>query len=155
MKFLMIGYLVFIIIAALMIAGLISWLRIKLQKRIIFLILIIIAAPVILSYLILSYFAPIPETVVPDVTGTTEMQATRRLEAAGLSTYVEKRYEGFDIVTFQRPEAGRVVKEGRAVTIILGSPKTINYFNPPATPEALLATPESIPITTEEGEKTE
>lgn len=155
MKSLMIGYLIFIIVIALVIAGLISWLRIKLQKRAIFLILIIIASPVIIGYLILSYFAPIPETVVPDLVGTTEIQAKSRLESAGLSTYVEKRYEGFDIVSFQRPEAGRVVKEGRTVTIIVGSPKTVNYLTPPASQETMTITPESMPIITKEGENTE
>ena len=152
MKLMLIGYLVFIIIVALAIVYLTSRLTIRFPGRFLFIILLIIASPVIISYVLLSYFYPLPEAKVPDVVGFSERDALQKLEALGLIVHIEKKYEGMDIVTFQRPEPGRMVKEGRIVTIIIGNPKTINYLNPP-TPEAFPAvTPESQNPTPEEGE---
>ncbi|KAF0134557.1 MAG: hypothetical protein FD145_575 [Candidatus Saganbacteria bacterium] len=91
-------------------------------------ILAIISAPVIISYIVLTHFSPLPETVVPYVIGLSEMEAFEKLESIGLICFVEKNYENEDVVSFQRPEAGRVAKEGRAVTIIIGKPKTIDYI---------------------------
>jgi len=158
MRILLIGYLIFIIIVALAIAYLISWLRIKVPKRVILIILIVIASPVIISYFLLSYFYPLSETMVPNLIGLSENEAVERLEEAGLSVHIEKKYESYDVVTYQRPEGGRLVKEGRMVSIILGNPKTINYLNPQSqeataiTPEAGAITPEATTIITEEGE---
>jgi hypothetical protein len=135
MRLMLIGYLIFIIVVALAIIYLASRLRIRFPGRFLFLILLIIASPVIISYFILSYFYPLPETAVPDVGGFSERDAVQKLESVGLTVHVEKRYEGTDAVTFQRPEPGRMVKEGRIVTLIIGQPKSINYLNPPS-PEA-------------------
>jgi hypothetical protein len=158
MRILLIGYLIFIIIAALAVAYLISWLRIKVPKRVILIILIVIASPVIISYLLLSYFYPLSETMVPNLIGLSENEAFERLEEAGLSVHIEKKYESYDAVTYQRPEGGRLVKEGRTVSIILGNPKTINYLNP-QTQEATAITPEATVLITNEstatGENTE
>ena len=143
MKLMLIGYLVFIIVVAVAIVYLISRLNIRFPGRFLFVILLIIASPVIISYALLSYFYPLPEARVPDVIGFSEKDAVQKLEDMGLAVHIEKKYEGKDIVTFQRPEPGRMVKEGRSVTIIIGNPKSINYLNPP-TPEAFpAATPES------------
>lgn len=148
----LIGYLAFIIIVALAIAYLTLSLRIRFPGRFLFIILLIIASPVIASYVLLSYFYPLPETTIPDVVGFSERDAVQKLESLGLSVHIEKKYPGEDIVTFERPEPGRMAKEGRTVTLIIGRPKSINYFNPP-TPEAYQAiTPESLSPTPEQGE---
>jgi len=130
MRTLLIGYLIFIILIALAIIYIVSRLKVKFPGRFIFIILLVIVSPVIASYLFLSYFSPLPELQVPDLNGMTEDQARQKLEESGLAIRVEKKYDNVDAVTFQRPEPGRTVKEGRSVTVIIGNPKTIDYFNP-------------------------
>jgi len=155
MKILLVGYLLFIMVVALAVAYLVSRLRVRFPARFLVLILIIIASPVIISYLLLSYFYPLPETVVPNILGLPGKDAAQKLEEVGLSVHVEKQYEGQDIVTFQRPEAGRSVKEGRAITIILGRPRTINYLNRPSQEITPAVTKEEIEVTGQESNEGE
>jgi beta-lactam-binding protein with PASTA domain len=153
MKILLVFYLLFIILVALSIAYLSSRLHFRFQARFLIIILAVIISPVIISYFLLSYLYPLPETTVPDLDGFTEEQAVKKIREAGLLPHIEKKYPGEDYVTFQRPEAGREVKEGRAVTIIIGKPRSINYIAP--SPEAAPETPAEEPENVEEGEETQ
>ncbi len=149
MRALLIGYLIFIILIALVVIYIVSRLRVKFPGRFIFIILLVIISPVIISYLSLSYFYPLPETAVPDLNGLSEAQAQQKLEEIGLTMHVEKKYDEGDLVTFQRPEPGRTVKEGRSVTVIIGNPRTIDYLNL-TTPEGQSTPPPQNPANTSE-----
>jgi beta-lactam-binding protein with PASTA domain len=140
MKILMVLYLLFIIGVALGIVYLTSKLRVRIPGGLFLIILLVIVSPVLISYFFLSYLAPLPETIVPDLYGLPEKEARQSLDEAGLQIHIEKKYEGDDEVTFQRPEPGRKVREGRAVTIIVGNPKAVNYLP--------LTSTEAVPETT-------
>jgi len=138
MRELLIYYLLFVVVVALAIAILVSRLKIRRPVRFVFFMLLLIASPVLISYLILTYFSPLPEAAVPDLIGLTQNQAQVRVESLGLKLQVENTYEESpDMVTFQRPEAGRMVKVGRPVMVILGRPNVLPLTPVPApTPEA-------------------
>lgn len=73
-----------------------------------------------IGFLAFSYFAPLPETTVPDVVGLNESEAVQRLERMSLSAKVDSRNSQSTIVTGQRPEAGKTVKVGRIIMIDIG-----------------------------------
>lgn len=138
MRELLIYYLLFVVVVALAVAALVSRLRIKRPLRFIFIMMLLIASPVILSYLMMN-FSSLPEVTVPDLIGLSESEARVRVEAEGLKLQVESAYEeNPDMVTFQRPEPGRTVKMGRPVLVILGKPQVM-----PLTPTS---TPEEVPV---------
>jgi hypothetical protein len=154
-------YLVFMVLATLGISALLLKMRVRHPLRLIFIILLLIASPVIFSYILLTYFAPLPEAVVPDLMGLSEQQAADSLNKLGLSYKVESRYENENIVTFQRPEPGRLVKRGRTVSLVIGKPVTVSPA-PVSTPEVTITPPVPAPPPPEpkpegevEGEKTE
>jgi len=154
-------YLVFMVLVTLGISALLLKMRVRYPLRLILIILLLIASPVIFSYIILTYFAPLPEAVVPDLMGLTEQEAADSLNKLGLSYKVESRYENENAVTFQRPEAGRLVKRGRTVSLVIGKPVTISPV-PTVTPEVTITPPapappppEPKPEVQEEQEKTE
>lgn len=137
MRELLIYYLLFVVVVALAIAILVSRLKIKRPVRFVFFMLLLIASPVLISYLMLTYFSPLPEAAVPDLIGLTQNEAQVRVESLGLKLQVENTYEEDpDMVTFQRPEAGRMVKVGRPVMVILGRPNVLPLTpTPTLTPE--------------------
>jgi len=149
MRILLTFYFLFIVILAISIAYLVSKIHIRHPLRIVILALILITSPVILSYIALTYWAPLPETIVPEVIGLSEPEAKIRLEQLGLHIKVENRYQEQGLVTFQRPEAGRTVKEGRLVFVIIGKPENIHITDQP--PPYSNLTPEAAP--TPEGEE--
>lgn len=135
MRELLIYYLLFVVVVALAVAALVSRLKIKRPLRFIFFMMLLIASPVILSYLVMN-FSSLPEVTVPDLIGLSESEARVRVEATGLKLQVESAYEeNPEMVTFQRPEPGRTVKMGRPVFVILGKPQVLPLI-PSATSEA-------------------
>ncbi|MBI5700855.1 PASTA domain-containing protein [Candidatus Saganbacteria bacterium] len=94
-------------------------------------ILIIILAGALLSALIFfGYFAPLPETTIPDVVGLSENEAVLRLERMGLKANIDSRNSQSNIVTGQRPEPGKTVKIGRFVSIDIGKSGVENPIPP-------------------------
>jgi serine/threonine-protein kinase len=118
-------YLGFLIVASLVISLLVLKLRLPSPKIIISLMVIFILSPLMIGYLYVAYFNSLPETRVPDVTGLPLESARQKIEAAQLkareagSVYEMKYPEGQ--VVSQRPEAGRIVKAGRVINLILSS----------------------------------
>jgi len=155
MRILLIFYFLFILILAVLIAYLVSKMQVRHPLRMIIFTLILIASPVILSYIALTYWAPLPETIVPEVIGLSEPEAKMRLEQLGLRLMVENRYQENGPVTFQRPEAGRLVKEGRTVFAIIGKPENIHVTDQPPPYTLGPLTPETITISPSREEKSE
>lgn len=139
MKTILIFYLSFVAVVTLCLAYLVYKLRVKKPLRFLFVTLLIIASPVIISYVFMTYLAPIPEGLVPEVVGLTEVEALESLKSRGLKGTIEIRYstaEG-ELVSKQRPESGRLVKSGRPVFLIIGKPKHFELLPPSqVSPEA-------------------
>jgi len=136
MHSIMIFYFIFIIVISLILLFLISKSKVKRPMRFIIFIVILITLPVIIQFFFLVYVSPLPETVVPDVVGLEQNEATLRIEKLGLSPRVEARGSQSSIVTGQRPEPGKVVKIGRPVFMNVGMPGNEN-----ATPQSVVITP--------------
>ncbi len=118
-------YLVFVIAVSLAIALLVLRLKLPSPRLIITLLIIFILSPLIVGYLYVVYFNSLPEVTVPDVTGVSFEAAQDRLAADNLvarqagSLYAPKYPEGF--VVSQRPEAGRNVKAGRIINLMINA----------------------------------
>ncbi len=120
-------YLVFIMAVSIVVSLLV--LKLKLPAPHIFIpsIIIIILLPAILGYFYVTYFTSIPEVVVPDVRGAQLEHALAELESLNLAgkhlgnVFDAQHPEGY--VVSQRPEAGRMVKVGRRVSLLTSSGK--------------------------------
>jgi len=120
-------YLLFIILASLVISLLVLRLGLPSPQLIIILVLLFIVSPLAIGYFYFSYFDSLPEIAVPDVRGMDFESARSKLEESDLnarlagSIYQTKYREG--IIASQRPEAGRRVKVGRMVNLMISSGK--------------------------------
>jgi len=120
-------YLVFVIFVTLIISLIVLRLRLPSPRLIVILMVVFILSPLIIGYFYVTYFSSIPEVVVPDVTGMMVDAAKEKLEALDLqaklagSVYEMKYPEGY--IVSQRPEAGRRVKVGRIVSLMISSGK--------------------------------
>ncbi|MCU0641026.1 MAG: PASTA domain-containing protein [Candidatus Margulisbacteria bacterium] len=120
-------YLLFVIAVSLLIGLIVLRLKLPSPRLIITLIVLFILSPLIGGYFYLVYFDSLPATVTPDVSGLPFAEAKARLEAIGLKAreagqvYESRRAEG--AVVSQRPEAGRQVKIGRVVNLMLSGGK--------------------------------
>lgn len=100
---------------------------------------LLLGLPPLINYLITSYSTSVPEVIVPNVCGLSREAAVARLEASSLkanlgeSVFNQVIPEGE--IAIQRPEAGRTVKAGRIVNLIISR-------GPPPMPESNPATPE-------------
>ena len=118
-------YLVFVILASLIVGLLVLRLKLPSPRLIITLLIIFIVSPLIVGYLYLVYFDSLPEVTVPNVTGVAFDVAKERLEADSLrareagNIFDAKYPEGF--VVSQRPEGGRNVKAGRIINLMINS----------------------------------
>lgn len=118
-------YLGFVIIISLIVGLLVLRLKLPSPRLVITLLIIFIISPLVIGYLYLVYFDSLPEVTVPDVTGVSFEVAKDRLEADNLvareagSIYEAKYPEGF--VVSQRPEAGRNVKVGRIINLMVNA----------------------------------
>lgn len=87
--------------------------------------IIIFAALLAGGYFYVAYFNPLPEVIVPDVSGALLETARQKLEESGLraraggEVYDLKNPPG--LVVSQRPEAGRSVKAGRVISLMITS----------------------------------
>jgi len=118
-------YLAFVVVVSLVIAFLVLRLKLPSPRLTITLLIIFILSPLIVGYLYVVYFNSLPEVTVPDVTGVAFETAQERLAADNLvarqagSIYEAKYPEGF--VVSQRPEAGRNVKAGRVINLMINA----------------------------------
>jgi serine/threonine-protein kinase len=118
-------YLAFVIAVSLAIAFLVLRLKLPSPRLIITVLIIFILSPLIAGYLFVVYFDSLPEVTVPDVTGVAFETARDRLSADNLvaveagNLYAPKYPEGF--VVSQRPEAGRNVKAGRKINLMINA----------------------------------
>ena len=118
-------YLIFVIAVTLIISLMVLKLKLPSPRLIVALILLFILSPLIVGYFYLSYFDSLPEVVVPDVSGMTFEAAKEKIESLGLQArpagevYDARHPEGR--VASQRPEAGRKVKAGRTVNLMVSS----------------------------------
>jgi len=145
MRWMLIFYLAFLIAVAALVGSLIFKLQVKRPLRLITIILLLVASPMIFSYLMVAYYQPLPETTVPDLAGLTETEARDTLKQYNLNLKVEQKYES-ELITLQHPEAGRTVKQGRTILVTLGKPKIEKVKTELITPEASsLITPEVAP----------
>lgn len=151
MRWMLIFYFAFLIAVAALVGTLIFKLQVKRPLRLMTIILLLVASPMIFSYLMVAYYQPLPETTVPDLTGLTETEAQATLSQYKLNLKVEQKYEG-ELITLQHPEAGRAVKQGRTILVTLGKPKLEKVKTEALTLETpSLVTPEAAPrIETEE-----
>jgi beta-lactam-binding protein with PASTA domain len=147
MKELMFYYFIFLAVACLLVALLVLRLKIKSPVRLIVLICILIITPVVIGVVISTYFNPLPETMVPNLIGKDLEEAIEIAEILDLEIKVETRAGTSEIITYQRPEEGRIVKVGRTVYVALGS-----YL---PQPETKVATFEGEPEINEESEPME
>ena len=120
-------YLIFVAVVSLVIGLLVVKLHLPAPRILVPAIIIFILSPVLAGYIYLVYFDALPETVVPDVVGLSKEGAKVKLEAVELKVrdggeVYQLNYRPGTVVT-QRPEAGRRVKVGRAVTLMVSSGK--------------------------------
>lgn len=119
------AYLVFIILVSIVVTYLVWRLNFREPIKLVAIIMAIILSPLVLGYLYIAYFSPIPETTVPHLAGMPLEEALEELESLGLKgrftgTVFDMKYPEGSVVT-QRPEAGRRVKEGRVIRLVTSS----------------------------------
>ena len=153
----LLGYVIFIFVVAFLLVLTVPKLKIKNPLRFISIIMFLVLAPIVISYFYFTSFAPIPETMVPDVVGLSEIEAIGRIEKMGLDFNVERKDDSSNVVTYQRPEPGKVVKAGRVVSIVIGKsgtempiPSSV-VVTPNATPENTATSDVQIEMITGEG----
>ena len=118
-------YLIVVIVASLIVGLLAARLKLPSPRLVVTLFIILVVSPLVAGYFYLVYFGSLPEVIVPTVTGVSLDVARERLEAVNLrvreagQVYEPKYPEG--IIIYQRPEAGRNVKIGRIVSLMVNS----------------------------------
>ena len=103
----------------------------KFIKRTLYIILGLVIFLLALNYLIMPWYVSKPETRVPNVVGLKEEQAFALLEKSDLqpvisdTTFDQKYPEG--TIILQKPEYGKVVKEGRNIYLFIsgGEPTVV------------------------------
>lgn len=114
-------YLLFIAAVSLIIAAIVLKLNIRSPLRLIILVSILIASPVALSYVISTYFSPLPETMVPDLVGKNLSEAREITNILNLQLKIDNQIGASETISFQRPEGGRIVKVGRTIFVTIGT----------------------------------
>ena len=113
-------YFVFVALVSIVIAALIYRMQVRSAGRLTALILILIVSPVLLSYFVSIYFNPLPEIMVPNLTGKSLAEAEEIISTMDLNLQIESQAWATEVITNQRPEGGRIVKAGRTVFLTLG-----------------------------------
>jgi beta-lactam-binding protein with PASTA domain len=120
-------YLLFVIAASILVSLLVLKLKFPAPKVAIPSVIAVMLLPALVGYLYVAYFASIPETIAPDLTGLPLEKAVEKLESLDLkgryagSLFNMKYPEGS--VVSQQPEGGRRVKIGRVVSLLTSSGK--------------------------------
>jgi len=123
-------YLTVIIISALVL-GLII-LKTKKPPFSLFLswILIFIILPIISSYIYTNYFTGLSEVAVPDLAGMPIEIAVDNVKILNLriksTGTVSETNQPWGCIVTQRPEAGKIVKAGRTIKVILSSKELVS-----------------------------
>ena len=118
-------YLIIVIVASLVVGLLAARLKLPAPRLVVTLFVVFVVSPLVVGYFYLVYFDSLPEVIVPTVTGVSLDVARERLAAVNLrareagQVYEPKYPEG--IIIYQRPEAGRNVKVGRIVSLMVNS----------------------------------
>jgi len=135
----LIYYLFFVIIISVIVGFVVLNMRSPSLKTILISGFLIFFLPLLAGYFYLMYLSPLPEAVVPDVTRSAYDDGVITLEKTGLKGRLGGRVFENSVaegrIVSQKPEAGRVVKKGRTVNLIVssGSRKVIvpNLLNRP------------------------
>jgi serine/threonine-protein kinase len=108
-----------------------KYLEKPLVRKILFIFLGIIILLLILDKVILPWYVSEPERAVPNVIGMKEFEAISQLEDEDFepiisdTTYDQKFPKGS--VILQKPEAGRIVKQGRRVYLFISGGEPVVY----------------------------
>ena len=105
-------------------------LRNSLFRKLLYVFLGIVLFLLILDNIIMPWYVSSPETSVPEVVGLQVSEAVNLLDQDGFEVVISDTSYGLEqpvgAVFFQKPDAGAVVKEGRAVYLFVsGGVKTI------------------------------
>ncbi|OGB88122.1 hypothetical protein A3H09_00320 [Candidatus Falkowbacteria bacterium RIFCSPLOWO2_12_FULL_45_13] len=95
------------------------------KKYLPLIIIFAVITPALLGYFYATYFSAIPEVLMPDLTGKTLEKAMIELDLLNLKgrhagNVFDLKYSEGQVVS-QRPEADRMVKAGRIVSLITSS----------------------------------
>lgn len=98
-------------------------LRNSIIRKILYALLGFVILILLLDILIMPWFVSSPETTVPQVVGLQVSEAVNILEADGFEPLISDTSYGLQVpvgaVFFQKPDAGAMVKEGRAVYLFV------------------------------------
>ncbi|MFH1387537.1 MAG: PASTA domain-containing protein [bacterium] len=122
------AYLVYVIVISLLF-GLVV-LRLKKLKLALTagLIIFVLLLPLLIGYFYMMYVNSLPEVIVPNLSGQTSQEAAEKVEELNLKVKEAGRANDQNIpegvIVSQRPEPGRMVKEGRTINVIVSAGKT-------------------------------
>jgi len=105
--------------------------RKSLLRMILYILLGLVAFILLLNYVIMPWYVSSPETKVPQVVGLQTQEAINLLQKDGFKPIISDTSYGLQIPTggvfLQKPDAGKVVKEGRTVYLFVsGGQKVIS-----------------------------
>jgi eukaryotic-like serine/threonine-protein kinase len=105
--------------------------RKSLLRKILYILLGLVAFILLLNYVIMPWYVSSPETKVPQVVGLQTQEAINLLQKDGFKPIISDTSYGLQIPTggvfLQKPDAGKVVKEGRTVYLFVsGGQKVIS-----------------------------
>jgi len=105
--------------------------RKSLLRKILYILLGLVAFILLLNYVIMPWYVSSPETKVPQVVGLQTQEAINLLQKDGFKPIISDTSYGLQILTggvfLQKPDAGKVVKEGRTVYLFVsGGQKVIS-----------------------------
>ncbi|MCW8810615.1 MAG: PASTA domain-containing protein [Ignavibacteriaceae bacterium] len=106
-------------------------LRKSLLRKILYILIGFIAFIILLNYVIMPWYVSSPETKVPEVVGLQSQEAINLLEKEGFKPLISDTSYGLQVppgaVFLQKPDAGKVVKEGRTIFLFVsGGQKVIS-----------------------------
>ena len=106
-------------------------LRLKLFRKILYILFGLIVIVILLDNLIMPWYVSSPETTVPSVINMKESDAITALEKAGFEVLISDTSFGLEYpastIFLQKPDAGKIVKEGRTIYLFVsGGEKIIN-----------------------------
>jgi serine/threonine-protein kinase len=106
-------------------------LRIKLFRKIFYILIGVILLIILLDNLLMPWYVSSPETTVPAVINMKASDAVITLEQAGFEVVISDTSFGLEYpagsIFLQKPDAGKIVKEGRTVYLFVsGGDKIVN-----------------------------
>ena len=99
-------------------------LRSKLFRNILFILFGLIVVVILLDSLFMPWYVSSPETTVPSVINMKDSDAITALEKAGFEVVISDTSFGLEYpaetIFLQKPDAGKIVKEGRTIYLFVG-----------------------------------